>query len=85
MGPVFAASASQVLSELSSAIKTVRTMSATPQQTLTLGYTIGAGLDIVPKPGRRADGGGQRSLSEDRPDVTAELLGRRPIRIYNPL
>ena len=48
-GQVFAGLASQVLSELSSAIKTVRAMSAAPQHTLTLGYTIGAGLEIVPK------------------------------------
>src|SRR5260370_11057067 len=48
-GQVFAGLASQVLTELSSAIKTVRSMSATPQQTLKLGYTIGAGLEIVPR------------------------------------
>jgi DNA-binding transcriptional LysR family regulator len=48
-GQVFAGLASQVLTELSAAIKTARAMSAAPQQTLTLGYTIGAGLEIVPK------------------------------------
>jgi DNA-binding transcriptional LysR family regulator len=47
-GQVFAGLASQVLTELSSAIKTVRSISATPQRTLRLGYTIGAGLEIVP-------------------------------------
>jgi DNA-binding transcriptional LysR family regulator len=47
-GQVFAGLASQVLTELSSAIKTVRSMSATPPRTLRLGYTIGAGLEIVP-------------------------------------
>src|ERR1700734_2451178 len=48
-GQVFAGLASQILAELSSAIKTVRSMSATPQQTLKLGYTIGAGLEVVPR------------------------------------
>jgi DNA-binding transcriptional LysR family regulator len=48
-GQVFAGLASQILTELSSAIKTVRSMSAAPQQTLKLGYTIGAGLEIVPR------------------------------------
>jgi DNA-binding transcriptional LysR family regulator len=47
-GEVFAGLASQVLTELSSAIKTVRSISATPQRTLRLGYSIGAGLEIVP-------------------------------------
>jgi DNA-binding transcriptional LysR family regulator len=48
-GQVFAGLASQILAELSSAIKTVRSMSATPHQTLKLGYTIGAGLEVVPR------------------------------------
>jgi DNA-binding transcriptional LysR family regulator len=48
-GRVLAGLASQVLTELDSAIKTVRSMGSTPQQTLKLGYTIGAGLEIVPK------------------------------------
>src|SRR5712691_2586647 len=48
-GQVFAGLASQVLSELSSAVRTVRGMSATPRQTLRLGYTIGAGLEVVPR------------------------------------
>ena len=47
-GQVFAGLASQVLTELTSSIKTVRSMSATPRRTLRLGYTIGAGLEIVP-------------------------------------
>jgi DNA-binding transcriptional LysR family regulator len=47
-GQVFAGLASQILSELGAAIKTVRTMSATPQAVLKLGYTIGAGLEVVP-------------------------------------
>jgi DNA-binding transcriptional LysR family regulator len=48
-GRVFAGLAGQVLAELSSAIKTVRSMSATPQEKLKLGYTIGAGLEVVPR------------------------------------
>ncbi len=48
-GRVFAGLAGQVLAELSSAIKTVRSMSATRQEKLKLGYTIGAGLEIVPR------------------------------------
>jgi DNA-binding transcriptional LysR family regulator len=48
-GQVFAGLASQVLTELSSAITTVRGMTAIPQRTLRLGYTIGAGLEIVPR------------------------------------
>jgi DNA-binding transcriptional LysR family regulator len=48
-GQVFAGLASQILTELSSAIKTVRGMTATPRRTLKLGYTIGAGLEIVPR------------------------------------
>ena len=40
-GQVFAGLASQILTELSSAIKTVRSMSAAPQGRLKLGYTIG--------------------------------------------
>ena len=48
-GQVFAGLASQILTELSAAIKTVRSMSAAPRQTLKLGYTIGAGLEIVPR------------------------------------
>jgi DNA-binding transcriptional LysR family regulator len=47
-GEVFAGLASQVLTELSSAIKTVRGMGTTSRRTLRLGYTIGAGLEIVP-------------------------------------
>jgi DNA-binding transcriptional LysR family regulator len=46
-GQVFAGLVSQILTELSSAIKTVRNMSAAPA-TLRLGYTIGAGLEVVP-------------------------------------
>jgi DNA-binding transcriptional LysR family regulator len=46
---VFAGLASQILTELSSAIKTVRSMNAAPQGTLKLGYTIGAGLEVVPR------------------------------------
>jgi DNA-binding transcriptional LysR family regulator len=48
-GQVFAGLASQLLTELASAIKTVRGMTATPRQTLKLGYTIGAGLEVVPR------------------------------------
>jgi DNA-binding transcriptional LysR family regulator len=49
-GRVFAGLASQVLTELESVIKAVRSMGTTPpQRTLKLGYTISAGLDIVPK------------------------------------
>ena len=48
-GQVFAGLASQVRAELATAIKTVRGMSATAQATLKLGYTIGAGLEIVPR------------------------------------
>jgi DNA-binding transcriptional LysR family regulator len=48
-GQVFAGLASQILAELSSAIKTVRSMNAAPQRTLKLGYTIGAGLEVVPR------------------------------------
>jgi DNA-binding transcriptional LysR family regulator len=47
-GEVFAGLASQLLTELSSAIKTVRSIGATPHRTLRLGYSIGAGLEIVP-------------------------------------
>jgi DNA-binding transcriptional LysR family regulator len=48
-GQLFAGLASQILAELSSAIRTVRSMSTKPQQTLKLGYTIGAGLEVVPR------------------------------------
>jgi len=48
-GRVFADLASQILTELSSAIKTARSMSAAPHEALKLGYTIGAGLEIVPR------------------------------------
>jgi DNA-binding transcriptional LysR family regulator len=48
-GELFAGLASQILAELSSAIRTVRGMGTTPQRTLKLGYTIGAGLEIVPR------------------------------------
>jgi DNA-binding transcriptional LysR family regulator len=47
-GQVFAGMASQILAELSSAIKTVRSLSAS-HDTLKLGYTIGAGLEVVPR------------------------------------
>jgi DNA-binding transcriptional LysR family regulator len=47
-GQVFAGLASQILTELTSAIKTVRSLSAAPRATLKLGYTIGAGLEVVP-------------------------------------
>ncbi len=47
-GQVFAGLASQILAELSSAIKTVRGLAA-PHDTLKLGYTIGAGLEVVPR------------------------------------
>ena len=40
-GQVFAGLASQILTELSSAIKTVHSMSAPSRETLKLGYTIG--------------------------------------------
>jgi DNA-binding transcriptional LysR family regulator len=48
-GQVFAGLASQILTELSAAIKTVRSVNAAPEQTLKLGYTIGAGLEVVPR------------------------------------
>jgi len=63
-GQVFAGLASQVLTELSSAIKTVRTMGAVPRRTLRLGYTIGAGLEIVP--------GLLRTYRERQPDAGIE-------------
>jgi len=47
-GRVFAGLASQVLGELSTAIKTARSVGGDAPQALTLGYTIGAGLEIVP-------------------------------------
>jgi DNA-binding transcriptional LysR family regulator len=47
-GQVFAGLASQILAELSSAIKTVRGLGAR-HDTLKLGYTIGAGLEVVPR------------------------------------
>jgi DNA-binding transcriptional LysR family regulator len=46
-GQVFAGLAGQSLAGLSAAIKTVRAMGPSPQGTLRLGYTIGAGLDIA--------------------------------------
>jgi DNA-binding transcriptional LysR family regulator len=48
-GQVFAGLASQVLSELSAAIKTLRAISPTAERTIRLGYTIGAGLEVVPR------------------------------------
>ena len=65
-GQVFAGLASQVLTELSSAIKTVRGMSAGRPGTLKLGYTIGAGLEIVP--------GLLRTYHEREPDAAVETL-----------
>ncbi len=63
-GQVFAGLASQVLTELSSAIKTVRSMSTTPRRTLKLGYTIGAGLEVVPRL--------LRTYQERQPDAGSE-------------
>lgn len=63
-GTVFAGLASQVLAELSSAIKTVRGMSAAPQKALKLGYTIGAALEIVPRL--------LRTYHERQPDTAVE-------------
>jgi len=48
-GQVFAGLASQVIAGLAAAVKTVRAMSPTAHGTLRLGYTIGAGLDVVPR------------------------------------
>ncbi len=48
-GQVFAGLASQFLAELSAAIKTVRAVSPTTRQAIRLGYTIGAGLEVVPR------------------------------------
>ena len=48
-GRVFAGLASQVLSELNAAIKTTRAIGTGPRGELRLGYTIGAGLEIVPR------------------------------------
>jgi DNA-binding transcriptional LysR family regulator len=48
-GNVFAALASQVLRDLSTAIRTARNMSVTNREALKLGYTIGAGLEVVPR------------------------------------
>src|SRR5487761_1133938 len=48
-GRVIAGLAGQGLAELSLTIKTVRSMSATPPEKLKLGYTIGAGLEVVPR------------------------------------
>lgn len=47
-GQIFAGLASQILTELSSAIKTARGMSA-QHGTVKLGYTIGAALEVVPR------------------------------------
>jgi DNA-binding transcriptional LysR family regulator len=47
-GRVFSGLASQVLAELASAIRTVRGMNRSARRTLKLGYTIGAGLELVP-------------------------------------
>jgi len=65
-GQVFAGLASQVLAELTSAIKTVRSMTATRPRTLKLGYTIGAGLEIVP--------GLLRTYHRREPDAAVETL-----------
>jgi DNA-binding transcriptional LysR family regulator len=46
-GRVFAGLADQLLAGLSAAIKTTRTMGRADGGTLKLGYTIGAGLDVV--------------------------------------
>jgi DNA-binding transcriptional LysR family regulator len=48
-GNVFATLANQVMRDLNAAIKTVRNMGAENHGTLALGYTIGAGLEIVPR------------------------------------
>ncbi|MDA8318609.1 MAG: LysR family transcriptional regulator [Actinomycetota bacterium] len=76
-GQVFAGLASQVLSELASAIKTVRSVGTTPRQTVKLGYTIGAGLEIVPRLLRtyleREPGAGVETEEFDFADPTAGL------------
>jgi DNA-binding transcriptional LysR family regulator len=48
-GQVFAGLASQVIAGLATAVKTARAMSPAAHGTLRLGYTIGAGLDVVPR------------------------------------
>lgn len=48
-GSVFAALASQVVRDLSTAIRTARNMNTTPGNVLKLGYVIGAGLEVVPR------------------------------------
>jgi DNA-binding transcriptional LysR family regulator len=63
-GQVFAGLAGQSLAGLSAAIKTVRAMGPSPQGTLRLGYTIGAGLDIATRL--------LRTYHERSPEATVE-------------
>lgn len=48
-GAVFAALASQMLTDLSTAIRTAQSVSAAPRGALKLGYSIGSGLDVIPR------------------------------------
>ena len=63
-GQVFAGLASQVLAGLATAVRTARAMSPAAQGKLMLGYTIGAGLDVVPRL--------LRTYHERQPDATIE-------------
>ena len=63
-GNVFAALTSQVMHDLNTAIKTARGMNASHRGALKLGYTIGAGLEVVPRL--------LRTYHERRPDIGIE-------------
>lgn len=80
-GQVFASLAGQSLAGLTAAIKTVRALGASARGTLQLGYTIGAGLDIVPRLLRtyheRATEAAVETREYDFSDPTAGLRDRR--------
>jgi len=80
-GRVFAGLAGQSLAGLSAAIKTVRAMGPSPQGTLRLGYTIGAGLDIATRLLRtyheRSPAAAVETREYDFSDPTAGLRDRQ--------
>ena len=60
-GTIFAGIAGQILEDLKVAIRTTRSLGTTSTETLKLGYTIGAGLEVVPKL--------LRTFNERQPDI----------------
>jgi DNA-binding transcriptional LysR family regulator len=82
-GQVFAGLATQVVSDLAAAVRTTQSVDRRLQRTLRLGYTIGAGLEIVPRLIRTFfDRNPDATLDSEEFDFTDPSAGLRDFQVH---